>query len=136
MAFDAITSILNIGNSLIDRLIPDKSAQAEAKAQLLQMQVQGQLSAMIQQIDVDKTEAASANWFVAGWRPFLGWVCGFGLLYQFIVNPLVTFAAQLCHRQIVAPSLDLGTLMTLLFGMLGLGAMRTTEKLNDTAGNH
>lgn len=136
MAFDAITSILNIGNSLIDRLIPDKSAQAAAKAQLLQMQLQGEFSAVAAQIEVDKTEAANANWFVAGWRPFLGWVCGFGLLYQFIVNPLATFGAQLLHRQIVAPSLDLGTLMTLLFGMLGLGAMRTTEKLSDSAGNH
>lgn len=136
MAFDAITSILNIGSTLIERLIPDKSAQEAAKSALLQMQVQGELAQIQGQLEVDKTEAGSQSIFVAGWRPFIGWICGCGLGYQFLVRPLFQFVADLLGSHAQLQSLDLGTLMTLLFGMLGLGAMRTVDKINGAQSGH
>lgn len=88
------------------------------------------------QAQVNQAEASNPNIFVAGWRPFIGWVCGFGLLSQFIVAPFATWIAGLCGKPIAFPSLDLGTLLTLLLGMLGLGAMRSYDKTNGVSNGH
>lgn len=133
MALDPITAALNIGEALIDRLIPDKTAANQAKANLITMQVQGDLAQIMGQIEIDKTEASSVNWFVSGWRPAVGWVCVLGLMSQFLVRPFVIFACNYFHRTTDYPSLDMGTLMVLLTGMLGLGMARTVEKINDVA---
>jgi hypothetical protein len=111
------------------------AAQTElAKIQLeLQAKILDQVSA---QLDVNKVEAASTSIFVAGWRPFIGWICGTGLAVQFIIGPISTWAASLLGHPIQFPSLDLGTLMTLLLGMLGLGTMRTYEKTNGVNSGH
>jgi Holin of 3TMs, for gene-transfer release len=85
------------------------------------------------QIDLDKTEAQSPSFFRAGWRPAVGWVCVLGLTYQFLIRPIVPWVTSAFFPHATLPamaSLELGTLMTLLFGMLGLGAARTVEKLN------
>src|SRR5260370_768690 len=86
------------------------------------------------QIEVNKTEAANVSTFVAGWRPFIGWICGAGLACQFIAGPLFTWISNLMHRPTPFPTLDLGTLMTLLLGMLGLGGLRTYEKVAGVPG--
>lgn len=137
---DAVGAALNIGGKLIDRLIPDPAAKAAAQLELLKMQQSGELAKLASdtdlakgQIDVNKTEAANPNLFVAGWRPFIGWVCGLGLFSQFIVRPFFLFVANLFKHAADFPVLDLGTLTTLLFGMLGLGAMRSFEKVNGVA---
>ena len=136
MAFDPITAVLDVGKSLIDRLIPDKAANDAAKAALLQMQVSGELAQIQGQLEVDKTEAASQSMFVAGWRPYIGWICGTGLGYQFIGRPLFQATTDLFGSHIAWQSLDLGTLMTLLFGMLGMGAMRSFDKTQGAANGH
>lgn len=81
------------------------------------------------QNEVNKIEAQSSSLFVAGWRPFIGWICGSGLAIQFIVNPLATFTCATLGHPIQFPLLETGTMIQLLVGMLGLGAMRTYEKL-------
>lgn len=112
-----------------------KKAEIEEIQLQLQAKLQDQLNAQLQgQLDTNKQEAASSSMFVAGWRPFIGWICGTGLGVQFIVNPLFTWFAALAKHPVQFPSLDLGTLMTLLFGMLGLGAMRTYEKTQGAPG--
>jgi hypothetical protein len=136
VALDPITSILNIGNTLIERLIPDKNAQNQAKLAMLQMQAQGELAQLAGQLDVNKAEASNPNWFVAGWRPAVGWTCAAGLVSQFLISPLATWLASLLGHPINYPSLDMGTLLTLLMGMLGLGGLRTYEKTQDVAGKH
>lgn len=88
------------------------------------------------QTDVNKAEASSPSIFVAGWRPFVGWVCGVGFGVQFVIGPLATWAASLFGRSIVFPSLDMSTLSPLLMGMLGLGAMRTYEKVSGVPDSH
>jgi hypothetical protein len=150
MAFDPITAALQLGKSILDRTIPDKAAREQAKAALAQMQVKGELQQLIGQLEINKAEAQSSNWFVAGWRPAIGWICGAGLASQFLVRPFATWIGNIIvatHPAILEttpavsslisyPSLDLGTLMTLLLGMLGLATHRTYEKIKGAQGNH
>jgi len=90
----------------------------------------------LSQIAVNTEEAKSTNWFVAGWRPFIGWTCGAAFAINFVFGPLGVYAAILFFgKAIILPTLDLATMMPVLFGMLGLGAYRTYEKVNNVAEN-
>jgi len=114
---------------LLDKFIEDKdtkNALAHEIATLSQKQAQ---EAMIAQLEVNKTEAAHKSLFVAGWRPFIGWVCGLGFFSNFIVIPVANFVLQLLSNPIVIPMIDTSQMMPVLMGMLGLGAMRTVEKV-------
>ncbi len=133
---DIVAAVTSIGGKVIDRIWPDPAQAAAAKLELMKMQASGELARLAAQTDlakgqlaVNQAEASNQNMFVAGWRPFIGWVCGCGLAFQFLVAPLLTWATQLFGQMVIVPSLDLSTLLTLLLGMLGLGYMRTTEKL-------
>lgn len=128
--------------SIVDKLIPDPVAKAQAQIQLLQLQqnetfkeIDAQLQQTAQQTDTNKVEAGSTSLFVAGWRPFIGWVCGSGLAYQYLADPLISWFAAIMHYP-MPPSLDLGTLITMLAGLLGLGGMRTVEKLQGINSGH
>lgn len=124
-----IDSLLSIGTKIIDRVIPDKTAAAQAQAELVKMQVSGELEQLAGQLEVNKVEAANSSLFVAGWRPFIGWVCGAALAYQFVIRPIVTWAVPSMGYQIAEmPGLD-DNLWELLTGMLGLGGLRTYEKV-------
>ena len=125
-----------IGNpigTLIDRLVPDRAANDAAKAALAQMQQSGELQTVLAQIGVDQAEAQSRSLFVSGWRPFVGWVCGTGLAYAFLIMPLANGFAGLAHRPALFPPLDTATLLSCLSGMLGLGITRTVEKVTGVA---
>jgi hypothetical protein len=83
------------------------------------------------QVDLNKIEAASTSFWKSGWRPGVGWVCVSGLAYQFLFRTIIPWLVQVCGANVPAmPELQMDTLMTLLFGILGLGAMRTVEKAN------
>lgn len=87
-----------------------------------------------QQIEVNKTEAAHRSVFVAGWRPFIGWVCGTAFAYHFIIQPLLFLALTIAGKDLSAlPEFDISALLTVLGGMLGLGGLRTFEKLKGKA---
>lgn len=135
MAFDPVTAALDLGGKLIDKLFPDPAARDEAKLKLLTLQQNGELAQMTGQIETNKIEAASTNWFVAGWRPYIGWICGSGLAYQFLLMPIFNGLAVISGTVDAFPSLDMGTLLTLLLGMLGLGGMRMHEKIKGAEGN-
>jgi hypothetical protein len=135
MAFDPISAALDIGGKIIDRVWPDKTKQDEAKLALLQMAQQGELAKITGQLEINKEEAKSQSMFVAGWRPFIGWICGCGLGYQFLLRPLLSFGVSLKIAGFVAPSIETAQLIELLVGMLGLGAMRTYEKVQDAQSN-
>lgn len=123
-------TLLTIGSKLIDKFIPDKEAADKAKIDLLDMQQKGEFkmwdvlgASDAGQTSVNAEEAKSDSLFKSGWRPFIGWNCGLGLSYQLLVYPVaVGWFPQI-------QQLDMGTLITLLFGMLGLGAYRTYEKV-------
>ena len=128
MAFDPLTAISDLIKTGLEKWIPDANAREQAASQLA-AQVHAQTMA---QIEVNKAEAMSSSLFVAGWRPFVGWTCGAAYAYSFIVQPFLLFFATLLHWKVDVtqlPVLDMGELGVMLFGMLGLGAMRSYEKV-------
>lgn len=123
-------------SNLLDKIIPDPEAREKAKIELLKAdreldieELRLALSADQMQADVNKQEAENPNLFVAGWRPFIGWVCGVAFAYHFIVQPLLAFAIANSGGSVQLPNFDMQTLSTVLMGMLGLGGLRTLEKL-------
>lgn len=129
-----LTGLFDAIGKIAGRLWPDPAQQAAAQLELLKMQQAGELDQLnadlqlaLAQASTNTAEAAAPDLFTRGWRPFCGWVCGLGLLYQFLLRPaLIAFGKP-------APDLDMGTLLTLLFGMLGLGAYRSVEKIKGAA---
>ena len=129
-----IGGLLDAGLKVLDRVLPDPAQKAAAQLELLKLQQAGefkQLEADLQlalaQTEVNKVEAASADPFKSGWRPAAGWVCVLGLLYQFLLQPLLAWGSVI-QGYAAPPVLELGDLYGLLFGMLGLGAYRSFEK--------
>lgn len=125
--------------SLLERVLPDPKARAEAQMRLLELEQKGefkqldaQLARDLGQIEVNKAEAASGNAFASSWRPLCGYVCVLGLAYQFVAQPLLAWLSGI-QTWPVPPTLDLGDLLTMLGGMLGLGSLRTAEKLKGVA---
>lgn len=131
-----ILEILTIGTKILDKLIPDPTKKAELQLELLKLQQTGelaQLSADTQlaqgQIDVNVEEAKSESLFKSGWRPAVGWTCALGFAAKFLAGPFVFILAQAFGVVIELPPIDVAEMMPLLFGMLGLGAYRTFEKV-------
>lgn len=130
---------------IVNKIIPTPMTaeqKVQAQVQLLQLQQAGdfkeidaQLAQTAQQTDTNKIEAASPSVFIAGWRPFIGWVCGAGLAYQYLADPLINWIAAIEHWP-APPPLDMSTLITMLGGMLGFGVMRTVEKINGVNSGH
>jgi hypothetical protein len=133
MGIPIIGSIFDIGNKLIDKLIPDPKQKAEALLKLQELEQSGDLAVIAGQNKINEIEAASPNLFVSGWRPFIGWVCGSALAFQLVVGPLVVWACTLVKHPVSLPIMQTELLTTLLVGMLGLGGMRTVEKLQGVA---
>lgn len=117
---------------VIDKIIPDPQAKAQMQLELIRLQQSGELAQMTGQMEINKVEAASPDLFRGGWRPFIGWICGVGLLYQFLLRPLLGWLSGV-QGWAVPPPLEMDTLLTLLLGMLGLGAYRTAEKVKGVA---
>jgi hypothetical protein len=126
---------------VINKVVPDKAAAAAAVAQLQQMTLSGQLqdeflqlqSVTSNQTDVNKNEASNSSMFVAGWRPMIGWVCGVALAFQYIGRPLLLWGFTLAHQPVpTLPGID-DNLWQLMFGMLGMGALRSYDKTQGTA---
>ena len=133
MAMDPITAAMDIGSKVIDRLWPDPAQAASAKLELIKLQQSGDLAQMTGQLDINKIEAASNSTFVSGWRPAIGWVCALALLYQYLVRPLaVAIFAAVGHPLPVMPGLD-ENLWQLMMAMLGMGGLRTFEKVQGVA---
>ena len=132
MSLDPVTALLDIGGKVIDRIWPDPTQAANAKFELFKLQQSGELAQIAGQLEINKVEAANPSIFVSGWRPFVGWVCGGGLVYAFIGQPLLSWASSVYGFNI-PPILDVSTLLTVLGGMLGLGGLRTMEKINGVA---
>lgn len=113
------------------RFIPDKGKRAEAQ-EAFEGQLLAAMTGIVQgQLAINQKEAEHGSIFVAGWRPAIGWICGAGLGWNFVLQPLITWVAFLIPGGpdlSGAPQLEIGELMTLLLGMLGLGGMRTYEK--------
>lgn len=114
---------------LLDKFIPDADQKAKLAHEIATMAEKQAHELALAQIEVNKAEAASGSVFKGGWRPFIGWVCGIAFLYHFVLQPLLLFAIAVGGVQLPAlPEFDMGTLLTVLGGLLGLGSLRTFEK--------
>ena len=130
---DPISALLSIGNTIITRLFPDPAQAAQAQLALLKMQQDGELAAISGQMEINKVEAGSSSVFVAGWRPFAGWVCGLGLAYVSILEPILRLTATLVGYTGEFPVIDTTLTMQVLLGMLGMGGLRTLDKIKGVA---
>lgn len=128
MSLDPVTALLDIGGKVIDKIWPDPVQANAAKLELFRLQQSGELAQMTGQLSVNQEEAKSSSIFIAGWRPFVGWVCGVAFANNFVVGPLAMFIARLVGNPVDFPTLALSEMMPVLLGMLGLGAYRTYEK--------
>jgi hypothetical protein len=125
---------------VLDKIIPDPQAAAEAKLRALELAQKGDLAALdaelrlaLGQIEVNKAEATT-DMFRGGWRPAVGWVCVVGLAYQFVLQPVLPWVVALFGAQVPPlPTIDNESLMLLLTGMLGLGGLRTFERVKGKA---
>ena len=143
MALDPITAGIDLVSSVVSRIWPDATDQVKAKAALAELAATGELKRMALsaglaqgQIAVNATEAASHFLFVAGWRPWLGWVCGAAFAWAYVLQPILAAVLSASGSAVVLPTLDLSAMSPVLLGMLGLGGMRTVEKLKGAQGNH
>jgi|SRR5579883_824178 len=142
MAFD-IASLIggSIGEAFqkimgVFKVDPTVAFQKQAEIAEIQLQLQGKIIDQVQgQLEVNKAEAANSRLFVAGWRPFIGWVCGSVFAYAYVLQPFLAFGFAAAWHPVALPSLDFSQIMPVLLGMLGLGAMRSYEKVQNAPGS-
>ena len=129
-----LASLIGPVTGLLDKFIEDKDAKNAMAHEIATMAEKAAHENAKLQIEVNKAEAASASIFKGGWRPFIGWVCGVAFAWHFVLQPLVVFVLTAAGVAIPdLPEFDMGTLMPVLMGMLGLGGLRTYEKMQGKA---
>lgn len=129
-------ALIPILGNLLDRIFPDQKAASEAKLEVMRMAQAGELAQLdadlkqaVGQIEVNKVEASNQSLFVSGWRPAIGWVCGAAFAFKFILGPAAVVGMAMAGHPITLPVFDFTEMSTILMGMLGLGALRTVEKV-------
>lgn len=134
------TALLPILGQVLGRVLPDQGAADAAKLELLRLAQSGELAHLdadtkiaLAQIATNQAEAGSGSLWASGWRPAVGWTCASGLAYQVLARPLLGWVAQNLWGWSEPASLEMETLLTVLFGMLGLGGYRTIEKIKGRA---
>lgn len=122
--------------SVIDKVLPDPQQAADAKLRALELGQRGELAVLdadvrlaLGQMEINRAEAQT-DLFRGGWRPATGWCCVTGLIYQFLLQPVLPWVVSLFGATVPPlPAIDNETLMVLLTGMLGLGGLRTYERV-------
>jgi len=118
-------TLTGVAGKVLDKFVQDKDLKAKLDHELNMAFHEANLA----QTEINKVEAASQSMFVAGWRPFVGWTCGVALMYHFLLLPLLHFILKATGNEVELPEFDFSHLSTILMGMLGLGSLRTYEKL-------
>ena len=124
-----ILALIGPATKLLCKFIEDKDTKNKLAHELATMAERHAQELAKSQIEVNKAEAQSRHWFVASWRPFIGWTCGIALMWHFVLSQFILFFATMFGFDLPAlPEFDMGSLMTVLMGILGLGGLRTFEK--------
>ena len=124
-----VTALVPALGTLVDRLIPDRAAAEKAKADVEAALVKASNEAALAQVEVNKIEAGHSSVFVAGWRPAIGWVCAAGLAWAFVVAPVASWALLVLGIKAELPAIQFDHLFELVLAMLGIGGLRTFEKM-------
>ena len=135
-----IGGLLDIGTRLVEKIFPDPHAASEAKLKLLELSQKGELAELEAAVRmseaqnrVNEKEAEHRNLFVSGWRPSIGWICGAAFGFKFILAPTLIMIGSVMGTNIPVPAIETSELTTVLLGMLGLGGLRTFEKVKGVA---
>lgn len=120
----AIDAVSAVGNA-VDQLFTSDEERAQAAFLMEKLRQKPQ----ILQAEINRVEAAHRSLFVAGWRPFIGWVCGAGFLWAFLLHPLFEWGIALNGLDVVAPDIVTDNMMELVLALLGLGTLRSIEKM-------
>lgn len=135
-----LQALIPLLGAVLDRAFPDPKVAAEAKLQVMEMAQRGELAQLdaevklaAGQLEVNKVEAGAGDPFTTRWRPFIGWVCGFGCAWNWIGLPAAKFVMEAAEHPVPLAPADLSEMMPLLLGMLGLGGYRTLEKIKKVA---
>tara|TARA_R100000458_G_C8276005_1_gene251183 strand:+ start:1305 stop:1706 length:402 start_codon:yes stop_codon:yes gene_type:complete len=124
-----INTLVGPVTGILDKFIEDKDQKAALAHEIATMSEKHAQQLAMSQIEVNKAEAASGSIFKGGWRPFIGWVCGLAFAYHFILQPILVFIFAATGANLPElPEFDMGTLLPVLGGMLGIGGLRTYEK--------
>ena len=124
-----LTALIGPVSKLVGKFIEDKDVKNKLSHDLATLAQRHAQELAKSQIEVNKMEAQSRHWFVASWRPFIGWTCGIALMWHFVLSQFILFFATMFGYSLPAlPEFDMGSLMTVLMGMLGLSGLLTFEK--------
>jgi len=126
----ALQSLIAPVTGLLDKFIEDKDQKNALAHEIATMSEKHAVELSRGQLEINKVEASSTSLFVSGWRPAVAWVCVLGMASNFVLIPMANFALAILESDITVPLIDTSTMMPVLMGMLGLGAMRTVEKIN------
>jgi len=125
-----ITTLLPSVMDVAGRFLPeDKQKRAEAEREIEAKLTESLANIDLANLKINEADAKSGNWFQSGWRPFIGWSCGFSLAYSYVLQPILTFGLAQAGYLIDLPAVNLGEMMPVLMGLLGLGGLRTFEKV-------
>lgn len=124
-----LANLIGPATQLLDKFIEDKDQKMALAHEISTMAERHAQELAKGQLEVNKMEAASSSMFVAGWRPAVGWICALGFLSNFILIPMANFGLALASVDIQIPMIDTTQMMPVLMGMLGLGTLRTVEKV-------
>jgi hypothetical protein len=127
-----LSPLFELGNNIISRLFPDPAQKAAAEFELLKLTQDGDLQKILAQLAINAKEAESSSIFVAGWRPFVGWICGTGLLYATILHNLLEWLSA-AKGWPMPPAVDTDVLLYVLGALLGIGTLRTVDKIKGVA---
>ena len=124
-----IASLIGLVSGILDKVIPDSDMKAKLAHEIATMSDTHAQQALLAQLEINKAEAASGSLFKGGWRPAVGWICAIAFGYHFVLQPLLVFVLTASGVDLPdLPEFDMGTLLTVLGGMLGIGGLRTVEK--------
>ena len=124
-----IDTIFSTISTVLDRVIPDKNAREKAKEELEKAINDQDFQIALEQIKVNAIEAQSESFFKSGWRPSVGWICSIAFGLHFVILPLFNYFIMLCGQQPILVPFQMDTLLTVLLGLLGMGTLRTVEKM-------
>ena len=127
-----LSPILDLAKGMIDRWFPDPAQKAKAEMDMMVLLQTQDMQKVIGQLQINAAEAANPSMFVSGWRPWVGWCCGFGFLWAAIGQPVFAYIAVIKGWP-PAPEINTDVLLYVLGGMLGLGTLRSVEKVKGAA---
>jgi hypothetical protein len=124
-----VDSVITIVGSVLEKVVPDTNKRKEAQEQLESLLAGQDFQLAIEQIKVNAIEAQSDSFFKSGWRPSVGWVCSIAFGLHFVIFPILNWFLMLCGQSPILVPFQMDTLLTVLLGLLGMGTLRTFEKI-------